>query len=99
MDNSIDPARIIIAMLVVLGLIGLMALGLRRLAASGKFSGSGMAMPGQGRLSIVETRYLDTRRRLVLVRRDTTEHLILISEGRELLIESNIPAPESTPHA
>lgn len=58
---------------------------------------SGLASPmGTGgkakRLKVVETLALDTRRRLVLVRRDNQEHLIVLGQGRETVVETNIPA-------
>lgn len=93
-----DPLRILMALLLVLSLIGLMALVLRRLAASGKFSGH-VSVPGQGRLHVIETRYLDARRRLVLIRRDRTEHLLLLADGRETILESHIPSPPEAPDA
>lgn len=99
--DTVDPARFLFAMLVVLGLIGLMAMGLRRAARAGY--GSGMLQPspqgGAGRLAVVETRYLDRSRRLVLVRRDDREHLLLLADGRELVVESDIPAKAEAPHA
>lgn len=42
------------------------------------------------RLGISEYHELDKSRRLVLVRRDDVEHLILIGGNQELVIESNI---------
>ena len=38
---------------------------------------------------------LDTRRRLVLVRRDDVEHLILLGAASETVIERNIKSPTS----
>lgn len=90
--DTVDPLRFLFAFLLVIGLIGLMAVGLKRYGRTA----AGRAMLGMkeggGRIEIVETRYLDARRRLVLVRRDKVEHLLLIADGRELVIESNIPA-------
>jgi hypothetical protein len=42
------------------------------------------------RLGIVEYHEIDETRRLVLVRRDETEHLILIGGAQDLLVESKI---------
>ena len=47
------------------------------------------ARPGR-RLSVVEVLMLDTRRRLVLVRRDEVEHLILLGATSETVIERGI---------
>lgn len=42
------------------------------------------------RLDIVEHYEVDQARRLVLIRRDTVEHLLLIGGNNDLVIESNI---------
>jgi len=42
------------------------------------------------RLSVVEVLMLDTRRRIVLVRRDDVEHLILLGATTETVIERGI---------
>lgn len=42
------------------------------------------------RLGIVETTHVDARRRLVLVRRDDVEHLIMIGGPIDMLIEQKI---------
>ncbi len=45
------------------------------------------------RLSVSEYQDIDKSRRLVLVRRDDVEHLILIGGTQDLLIESRIESP------
>ena len=55
-------------------------------------SGPVMGRKGQ-RLGISEYHEIDKTRRLVLVRRDETEHLILIGGGQDIVVESDI-----TPH-
>jgi len=52
-------------------------------------SGPVMGRKGQ-RLGISEYHEIDKTRRLVLVRRDETEHLILIGGGQDIVVESNI---------
>ncbi len=47
---------------------------------------------GQRRLAIVEVAPIDAKRRLVLVRRDGTEHLIMLGATSDLLIETGIDA-------
>ncbi|MBM3536166.1 MAG: hypothetical protein FJX60_24430 [Alphaproteobacteria bacterium] len=47
------------------------------------------------RLQLVEVLMLDTRRRVVLVRRDDVEHLVLLGATSETVIERGI-APPST---
>lgn len=46
------------------------------------------------RLSVIETLPVDHKRRLILVRRDDREHLILLGPESETLIEASIPAVE-----
>ena len=41
---------------------------------------------------MVETAAIDAKRRLVLLRRDGTEHLVLLGANTELLVESGIDA-------
>lgn len=60
---------------------------------------SGGARPGffgpkpEKRLDVVEQSSLDGRRRLVLIRRDNVEHLIMTGGPVDVVIETNIPAP------
>lgn len=93
--DTVDPTRFFFSSVLVLGLIGLLYLGLKYLSASGKLSHMN-AKAGEGRLEILETRYLDARRRLVLIRRDQQQHLLLLADGRETIIES---IKQETPHA
>ncbi|MFW0777047.1 MAG: FliO/MopB family protein [Rickettsiales bacterium] len=90
--DEIDFTRFAFAFLFVIGLIGAMGWMLKRFGNSQKVFG---ATDGSGRLNIIETRYLDPRRKLVLIRRDDTEHLLLLADGRETVIESNIEAKEA----
>lgn len=45
---------------------------------------------GGSRLAVVEIRALDSRRRLVLIRRDDKEHLLLLGPATEIVIETGI---------
>jgi flagellar protein FliO/FliZ len=45
------------------------------------------------RLRVIEMLPIDGRRQLVLVRRDQTEHLLLLFAERGLVVERNIGAP------
>ncbi|TVS00338.1 MAG: hypothetical protein EA406_00675 [Rhodospirillales bacterium] len=82
--------QFILALVFVLALIGLLALVARRLG----LGGIPPATRGHGRrLAVVEVRTLDARRRLLLVRRDRVEHLVILGPSSELLVESGIPAP------
>lgn len=48
------------------------------------------------RLEIVEAIGLDPRRRLVLVRRDNVEHLLLTGGGTDVVVESGVAAAGRT---
>ncbi len=80
--------RFVLALIFVIGLIGLFALLLRRYGPG--MTGMVPRRRGQERrLQIVEVATIDARRRLVLVKRDECEHLILLGANSELLIESS----------
>lgn len=49
------------------------------------------------RISIVETASIDGRRRLVLIRRDNVEHLIMTGGPVDLVIETGIEPREHKP--
>lgn len=83
--DTVDPMRFILAFVFVLGLLGLFSVVLKRFGQNKKLFGG--AQEG-GRLSVVETKYLDHKRRLVLVKCDGVEHLLLLGDGRETVIES-----------
>jgi flagellar protein FliO/FliZ len=84
-----DFARAIFALAITLGLVGLAAVALRRFGPEWMVR---LQRPrAERRLSIVESLPLDPARRLVLIRLDGAERLILLGEGRLL---SEIPKPE-----
>ncbi len=83
--DTIDYTRFVFAFLFTIGLIGLAGTLLRRYSASNKLFG---VKEEGARITVIESRYLDSKRRLVLIRRDDKEHLLLLSDGRELVIES-----------
>lgn len=82
--------RFVLALVFVLALIGVLALIARRFNIGMPAT---VRLGGKRRLAVIEVLSLDTRRRLVLLRRDRTEHLVLLGPSTELLIESGIPAP------
>jgi len=71
----------VFALAVSLGLFGLAAYALRRWGPLGLMK---LTTRSEKRMQLVESLTLDAQRRLVLVRLDTREHLILLGEGREL---------------
>lgn len=72
--------------------IGLMLLVSWVVRKSG-LSGAAFAPAGKRRLKVVEFLPVDHRRKLVLVRRDDREHLILLGPESQTLVEADIPAP------
>jgi hypothetical protein len=83
-----DTARFVVAFLLVLGLIGAGALLWRRFG-TGPMSPIG-PRGRQQRLAVIDAAFIDVRRRLVLIRRDNTEHLLMIGGPTDIVIEPNI---------
>ncbi len=86
--EQIDFARYIVAFIFVVALILGLGVLLRRVSPN---------MPkdsASARLKVVEVRPIDVKRKLVLVRHDDVEHLLLLADGREMVIESGIEVRE-----
>lgn len=85
--ETIDIVRFAGALVLVLGLIALAGFLARRpgLGGSGPVRG-----PRSRRLGVVEALTLDPKRRLVLVRRDNVEHLLLLGPDGDLVVEPGI---------
>jgi len=80
-------ARYIGALLLVLGLVGAAGLAARR------FGLCSLVNPVASRLlAVVETLMIGPRQRLLIVRRDGVEHLVLSGPEGTSVIESGIPA-------
>jgi flagellar protein FliO/FliZ len=84
--------KFVIALVFVLGLIAAFAWVVRRFGPRGMVTHHGKR--GR-RLSVVEVAPVDTRRRLVLVRRDGVEHLLLLGAAQDLVIETGVPASDA----
>ena len=80
-------ARFFVAFLVVLALIGLTAWLVRRFGANRL---GNTARGRQPRLAVIDAATVDGRRRLVLIRRDNVEHLLMIGGPTDLVVEPNI---------
>jgi flagellar protein FliO/FliZ len=80
--------RFFIAFMVVLGLMGTCAWLIQR------FRGTGLtAIANRGRqprLAVIDSANVDGRRRLILVRRDNVEHLLMIGGPTDVLVEPSI---------
>ncbi|GAB4366650.1 MAG: hypothetical protein Kow00114_24770 [Kiloniellaceae bacterium] len=80
---------------VALGFVLVLIAGLAALVRRSGFGERLTVAPAAGserRLALVEVRPLDAKRKLVLLRRDDREHLVLLGASGDLLIESGIPA-------
>lgn len=86
--DSINFTQVALAFGALLLLLALFYYGAR--ALSGTTTRGGKWRPGQ-RIGVVDSMPVDGTRRLVLVRRDDTEHLLLVGTHGDLVIESNIP--------
>jgi flagellar protein FliO/FliZ len=78
--------RFVVALIAVLFLVGAVAWAGRRFGLIPRATG---ATQGR-RLRVLEVAQIDARRRLVLVQRDEVEHLILLGQSADLLVESHI---------
>lgn len=83
-----SAAGFFFAFIAVLALIGLATWLVRRFA--GNRLGAGANRGRMPRLAIVDAAAVDGRRRLVLVRRDNIEHLLMIGGPSDIVIEPNI---------
>jgi flagellar protein FliO/FliZ len=80
-------AKFFIAFAVVLALIGLTAWLVRRFGANRLGGGTRGRQP---RLAVIDAATVDGRRRLVLIRRDNVEHLLMIGGPTDVVVEANI---------
>jgi flagellar protein FliO/FliZ len=78
----------VFAFVAVLALIGVAAWLVRRFA--GNRLGANTNRGRMPRLAVIDAAAVDGRRRLVLVRRDNIEHLLMIGGPTDIVVESNI---------
>ena len=83
-----SAAGFFFAFIAVLALIGLATWLVRRFA--GNRLGTGANRGRMPRLAVVDAAAVDGRRRLVLVRRDNIEHLLMIGGPSDIVVEPNI---------
>ncbi len=82
------PVTFFVAFLIVLALIGGAAWLARRFA--GSRLGTNANRGRMPRLAVIDAAAVDGRRRLVLVRRDNIEHLLMIGGPTDIVVEPNI---------
>jgi len=84
--ESIDYIKFLAALILVLGLMGGLALVLKRL----NLGAAGMLPADKRRLKVLEILPLDARRKAVLLSRDGAEHLVILGPTGETVVETNI---------
>lgn len=87
--NAPLAATFIVAFAAVLVLIGLTAWIFRLLRGRGLGIGSG-GRGRQPRLAVLDYADVDQRRKLVLIRRDNVEHLLLLGGPTDVVVETSI---------
>ncbi len=88
--SAIGSNQAVILIAVVLGLLALFVVGawlFRKIAGGNSVK---LARNRQPRLSVTDAAVVDDKRRLVLVRRDNVEHLVMIGGPTDIVIEQNI---------
>ena len=86
--------RFFLAFLIVLALIGATAWAVRRFG-SGRLGANTRGR--QPRLAVIDYASVDGRRRLILVRRDNVEHLLMIGGPTDVVVEPNIVRAVAAP--
>lgn len=81
-----DYLKFLAALIFVLGLMGGLALLLKRLG----LGPAAMVPADKRRLKIIEILPLDARRKAVLLARDGAEHLVILGPTGETVVETNI---------
>ena len=85
--EAVNYLKFVLALVFVLGLIG----GFAILAKRAGLGNRGAIVHGKSkRLSIIESMSLDPKRRVVLIRRDDAEHLVLLGVQNEQIIETGL---------
>lgn len=85
--DSVSYLKFLFALIFVLGLIGGFALIAKKIGMGNR---GPMRRAKNNRLSIIESMPLDAKRRVVLLRRDDREHMVLLGGATDLVLESNI---------
>ncbi len=86
--DSVSYLKFLFALVFVIGLIGGVALLAKRFGIGTR---GPMRRAKGNRLSIVENMQIDAKRRVILIRRDQKEYLLLVGGVTDLVIESDIP--------
>ena len=89
--DDVDLMRAAFALIFVLGLIALITWLARRLHLGGALG----ARAGVQRVRLIETTVIDPRHKVVLIRRDDVEHLLLLGPSSLLLETAQAPSSKA----
>lgn len=89
--DTLDYLKFIAALALVLGLMGGLALILKKIG----LGNIGLVPADKRRLKIVELLPLDARRKALILRRDDKEHLVILGVNGETVVETNIEKPNA----
>jgi flagellar protein FliO/FliZ len=81
-----DITYFLAALLFVLALMAGLALLLKKMG----IAGPALVTPNKRRLKVIENLAVDSRRRIILIKRDDKEHLLLLGQNNDIVIEQNI---------
>jgi flagellar protein FliO/FliZ len=87
-DEGQSGLKVVLFVIVALGLLALAFWLLRRFGGGRLVSGATRGR--QPRLAVIDQATVDSRRRLVLIRRDNVEHLLIIGGPSDVVVEQNI---------
>ncbi|MEO9459167.1 MAG: flagellar biosynthetic protein FliO [Lentilitoribacter sp.] len=95
-ETTSDPmGSLVFALLIVSVAIGLFAVIAFFLKKKFNLAALGQKLNAGSRLSVVETIAVDQKRKLVLIQKDGTEHLVLVGGPTDLVIETSNSAHKS----
>ena len=86
--------KMLLALIFVLGLMGLLSLLLKKMGLAGPINAPGQAR----RLKVIESIPLDNRRRLAIIQRDDVQHLVIFGPNGETVIETGITDEDNGKH-
>lgn len=92
MTSFSDLLTLAMALGFVLALMGLLAFALKKL----NLAGPAITVGQKRRLKVLEVMSLDARRRLMIIKRDDKEHLVILGANSETVIESGFSSQEET---
>ena len=90
--DTVNYVKFILALVFVLGLIGILTLIVRRFGLG--VGQTPFKRAHEKRLKLVEVMPIDGKRRLILFKRDNVEHLVILGATGETVVETNIKIPE-----